>query len=745
MEGGKLAVAKRCLDEIFLDTYKKRDKIAVITAGGENASYLLPFTSNIEKGRTLIDSIGFGGTSPLSSGIKTGLHILEDIMRKEPWLVPIIVIITDGGANVPLFLGGKIEEEFSRLSDEMDHLGIRPLIIDVGERSTICEDIVRRTDGKYLPIGFNEEGSHIDLEMEADIEKILDTALASLASQEPIFTVFSGYNSNAIEHVNALLSETPIEVDVKNNCHYGCSPDSDTLCKECRYTQNDTFGTSKKPLGYGVISEDHSEKDLNGELFVRYIVDPGLLMRADNGLLFVENDNAYTKFSDLLEECIRSQRCQVSNEEYTEYYRFKPRGVFLFLDDINTNVPVKYRRMIKKEDIQGKMWKVMAQKKMKSDPSRFKIWLEERRIEKINAVNDFINGKISIEIPEYITEIISDELDEEASKRLFSLMRAEALIKDMDTVNLGVLQDSLEYFVIDKSDDNETLSQYLFTKLALSLVNKKNIKLTLVKGYSLETFRQAVDMLSSLPINIQVPIGCSMNCHPSDIDLCPECSLKYKGKTISTETVGLPWVCIRGDESLEEIRGELLVKYCLTSDTLVKANRGIFVIESIKDMKDEVAEFISDILKTGTFTVKNNEYSRDIDVRISIIARNEGENFNRLIQDHLGYVINKQGYESLLPSFIDTDNYDVKNKEIVEKIKYAGNLINQMDITDSHIDLIARTCAELGLHRYDAEIKIEQLAKLFSAWEGCDLDPEMITNSFDSIAPVLSETNANMF
>lgn len=89
---------------VRLKTYawRKRDKIGLITCSGEEAAVLVYPSTNINVIKHHFRKIIAGGRTPLASGMLKGLRILELEKRKNPDIVPLMIIITDGLANVPL-------------------------------------------------------------------------------------------------------------------------------------------------------------------------------------------------------------------------------------------------------------------------------------------------------------------------------------------------------------------------------------------------------------------------------------------------------------------------------------------------------------------------------------------------------------------------------------------------------------------------------------------------------------------
>ncbi len=89
---------------VRLKTYawRKRDKIGIIACSGEEATVLVYPSTNINIIKQHFKRIIAGGMTPLASGMLRGMRILELERRKNPDIIPLMIIITDGLANVPL-------------------------------------------------------------------------------------------------------------------------------------------------------------------------------------------------------------------------------------------------------------------------------------------------------------------------------------------------------------------------------------------------------------------------------------------------------------------------------------------------------------------------------------------------------------------------------------------------------------------------------------------------------------------
>jgi magnesium chelatase subunit D len=154
----RMESAKGAVVSMLMDSYQKRDKIGMVAFRGKDADLILPLCSSVDLAMDRLKDLPTGGKTPLSAGLSRGMQILGSEMIKDDEAKTMMVLISDGRANVGL--GGKIREEIMDISERARLSGIQTIVIDtevVGTsfmdiRLGYCRDIAQKAGGRYYPI-----------------------------------------------------------------------------------------------------------------------------------------------------------------------------------------------------------------------------------------------------------------------------------------------------------------------------------------------------------------------------------------------------------------------------------------------------------------------------------------------------------------------------------------------------------------------------------------------------------------
>jgi magnesium chelatase subunit D len=135
--GKRMIETKGAILSLLLDAYQKRDKIAMVAFKGNHAEVLLPPTSSIELAHKLLEELPTGGKTPLCHGISLGYKIIQSYFRKDPDIYPLLILISDGKANVSQY-GGKPLSEAMEVAEEIKNdPRVNKVVIDVEKSGLI--------------------------------------------------------------------------------------------------------------------------------------------------------------------------------------------------------------------------------------------------------------------------------------------------------------------------------------------------------------------------------------------------------------------------------------------------------------------------------------------------------------------------------------------------------------------------------------------------------------------------------
>lgn len=154
----RMESAKGAVLSMLMDSYQKRDKIGMIAFKGKEAELILPPCSSVDLALSRLRELPTGGKTPLSAGLSKGLQLLQGELRKDEETKPMMVLISDGRANVGM--GGKIKDEIIEISEKSKQLGVHTIVIDtevvessfMDMRLGYCREIAETAGGKYYPI-----------------------------------------------------------------------------------------------------------------------------------------------------------------------------------------------------------------------------------------------------------------------------------------------------------------------------------------------------------------------------------------------------------------------------------------------------------------------------------------------------------------------------------------------------------------------------------------------------------------
>ena len=154
----RMESAKGAVLSMLLDSYRQRDRVGLVAFRGNDAEVLLPLCSSVDLAQKRLEDLPTGGKTPLAAGLVKGMEVLQREQRKNGEVIPMMVVISDGRANVPL--AGDVRHEVLGLAEEIRSQGIRTVVIDTEEtgdsflefRLGYCRTLAEHAAGSYYPI-----------------------------------------------------------------------------------------------------------------------------------------------------------------------------------------------------------------------------------------------------------------------------------------------------------------------------------------------------------------------------------------------------------------------------------------------------------------------------------------------------------------------------------------------------------------------------------------------------------------
>jgi magnesium chelatase subunit D len=147
----RMSATKGAVLSLLMDAYQRRDRVGMIVFRKDKAELVLPPTNSVELAQKYLAKLPTGGRTPLAHGLKLGMETVKFWMRSGE-AVPLLVLVSDGRANVNL-LGGDPVEEAKCIAREIASRGIQSIAIDT-ERDFISFGLVKQVSeamgGKYL-------------------------------------------------------------------------------------------------------------------------------------------------------------------------------------------------------------------------------------------------------------------------------------------------------------------------------------------------------------------------------------------------------------------------------------------------------------------------------------------------------------------------------------------------------------------------------------------------------------------
>lgn len=161
----RMRSTKAAVLALLRDAYQRRDHVGLVSFQRDYATLLLPLTNSVELAQKQLQEMPTGGKTPLSRGLMMGYEVLARARRHDPEVMPLMVLLTDGQANVSM---GDLppQAETYALSDFIAAQEIHSIVIDtehpVFERG-LAKQLAHHLQGSYYRLEDLREGGLAEL------------------------------------------------------------------------------------------------------------------------------------------------------------------------------------------------------------------------------------------------------------------------------------------------------------------------------------------------------------------------------------------------------------------------------------------------------------------------------------------------------------------------------------------------------------------------------------------------------
>lgn len=125
----RMKVTKETILSMLMDSYQKRDKIGLISFRNKKAETLLEITNSVELAQKQLQNMSTGGKTPLAAGLYQAWQLLKARKLKDPEILPMLVLVTDGRANCPLLSDDPVDDAL-KIAERIRNDGIHAVVID---------------------------------------------------------------------------------------------------------------------------------------------------------------------------------------------------------------------------------------------------------------------------------------------------------------------------------------------------------------------------------------------------------------------------------------------------------------------------------------------------------------------------------------------------------------------------------------------------------------------------------------
>lgn len=150
----RMAAVKSAVLGLLGDAYQRRDQVGVIAFRGAQAEVLLVPTRSVDIAERRLRELPTGGRTPLPHALQLTADTLRRFI-KPSGPQPLLVILSDGKANVPLLDANDAWQDTLATAEQVANFGVATLVLDT-ENSYLrfghAKELAEALRAEYLPL-----------------------------------------------------------------------------------------------------------------------------------------------------------------------------------------------------------------------------------------------------------------------------------------------------------------------------------------------------------------------------------------------------------------------------------------------------------------------------------------------------------------------------------------------------------------------------------------------------------------
>jgi len=147
----RMAITKAVVLSLLREAYHRRDLVGLVSFQRDFAAVLLPLTPSGPLAQKRLQAMPVGGKTPLARGLLTGYEVLARARTQDPEIIPLLVLLTDGQANVAMGSQSP-QEEANQVATFIATQKIRAVVFDTAHASDrgLAAELAKFMGGHYF-------------------------------------------------------------------------------------------------------------------------------------------------------------------------------------------------------------------------------------------------------------------------------------------------------------------------------------------------------------------------------------------------------------------------------------------------------------------------------------------------------------------------------------------------------------------------------------------------------------------